>query len=178
MRLASTIALCVVLSACLAGAHKSQQSQASDWVHIDGSKNPELIPEWNVWRTAFRRIADGPVSPEKGRKLIPLNLQDVFSEQETLLLLREGEAEVQRFDECGAKVDKLRERKESREVIIKLNDDIVMECRWQTIHARDRVVAALSDASRLALRQWVESLKAGASITIHKNDLARFRLPE
>ena len=178
MRLASTIALCVVLSACLAGAHKSEQSQASDWVHIDGSKNPELIPQWMAWRTVFRRIADGPVSPGKGRKLIPLNLQDVFSEQETLLLLREGEAEVQRFNECGAKVDKLRELKESREVIIKLNDDIVMECRWQTIHARDRVMVALSDASRLALRQWSESLKAGTNVSVPKKDLARFRLPE
>ena len=179
--------LCLLLittSGVLAGhAATGQQSpSASEWVHIDGKKNPELIPEWNIWRTAFRRLADGPISKEKGRRLVPLQLQEVISEKETLLLLKEGDAEYSRFNGCARQVDKLRDKltkgEETKEAIRKQNDEIEMECRWQTIHARDRVLLALSDASRLALREWVESLKAGKTISVPRKDLERFRLPQ
>lgn len=64
--------------------------------------------------------------------------------------------------------EKLTSGQETREAILKLNDEIEMEGRWQTLHARDGVLAALSDASRVALRQWVESLKAGKTISVEE----------
>ena len=160
------VVVCALTATAYArGTVNAQADQSSEWVHIDGNKNPELIPEWCAWRTAFRRLGDGPTDPKSGRRLIPSELQDVLSEEEAQLLLKEGDAEHQRFAECGKQVDKLRERLtkgEQQEEIRKLNDEIELECRWQTIYARDRVVTALNDASRLALRRWVERLKADA----------------
>jgi hypothetical protein len=172
----------LIASTLLASQTAAGQQSASEWVHIDGRKNPELIPQWNIWRTAFRRIADGPVASDKGRRLIPLPLQEVFSEKEALLLLKEGDAEYQRFNDCARQVDKLREQLTSGqatgEAIRTRNDEIEMDCRWQTLHARDRVLAALTDASRLALGKWVESLKAGKTISVPRKDFDRFRLPQ
>ena len=173
--------ICIPLIASSVLASPTAQGQRSpspyEWVHIDGRKNPELIPEWNIWRSALRIIGGGPI--EKDRRLIPLPLQEVLSPKEAALLVREGEGELRRHDECVAKVEKLRLRigKEKPEIIRAENDQIEMDCRRGTLHARDRVLAGLRGTSRLTVRQWVEALKADVTISVPKKDLQRFRLP-
>ena len=55
---------------------------------------------------------------------------------------------------------------------------INLECRWETLHARDRVLAALNPDGRAALMAFVESTKVGTSLSIPRKDLARFLEPE
>jgi hypothetical protein len=169
----------VILMFLLAlGGALAQESgdQAATWVHIDGRKNPELVPQWSIWATAFRTIAGGPVS--RGRQLIPLTLQEALSATEARLLLSEALEHGRREQACEDRVSKLAARREAAATVRGENDAIVMECRWQTIHARDRVLRALSPPSQTALSHWVESLKAGKQISVPKKDLAKFLLPQ
>ena len=148
------------------------------WVHIDGKKSPEMIPQYSVWNAALRYIDGGPT--RNGRKLIPLALQDVLTAEDTKALLAEAAAQVKRNKACEARVLELIPLKTpaNREEIRRRNDDIDMECRWEVIHARDRLLETLSPAGRVALSTWVEAFKSGMSITIHRDNLAKFLLPQ
>jgi hypothetical protein len=56
--------------------------------------------------------------------------------------------------------------------------EISLECRRETLHARDRVLAALNPEAAAALIAFAESTKAGTSISIRRKDLARYLEPE
>jgi hypothetical protein len=173
------VALLVLLTAGVAQGQAGVAPSLSDEiVHIDGRKNPEMIPQYSVWNAALRYIDGGPT--RNGRKLIPLALQEVMTADDTKALLAEAAAQVKRNKACESRVLELIPLRtpENRAEIRRRNDDIDMECRWQVIHARDRLLQALSPAGQVALSNWVESSKSGISITVHRDNLAKFRLPQ
>lgn len=148
------------------------------WIDIDGKKNPEMIPQYHVWNAALRYIDGGPT--RDGRKLIPTVLQDALSADEANALLSEAAAQVNRNTVCEDRVLKLIPLKTAKNQaeIRRRNDDINMECRWEVIRGRDRLLQALSAAGQVALSNWVESFKLGLTITVHRDHLAQFRLPQ
>ena len=142
-------------------------------IRIDGSKNPELIPQWSAWGYAFRVFAGGS-------RQLPTNvLQHVSKEEETFLLAQADR--VQRVDaNCQARLSRIIARRdvEHLDVLDRKVRDLALECRWATLDARDRVLAAVNPDARLALIAFVESTKAGTDVTMPKARLARFREPE
>ena len=56
--------------------------------------------------------------------------------------------------------------------------EIELACRWDTLHARDRVTATISPAAQLALTHFVDSEKTGLTYHIPKAGLDRFRQPK
>jgi hypothetical protein len=68
--------------------------------------------------------------------------------------------------------------KEKDKVLDQKLRDITLECRWATLHARDRVLEALRPEAAAALTTFVASTRAGTSITIPKKDLARYLEPQ
>lgn len=146
---------------------------ANEIVQIDGSRNPELIPQWSAWGYAFRVFSGGP------RQLPSSVLAHVTPAEETLIMKEADEA--QRGDaRCLASHRKILESKGSKSAA-DLDRDVralTLECRWATLHARDRILTAVSPEAQAALIAFVESTKAGTSLAIPKKDLARFREPE
>lgn len=142
-------------------------------IEIDGGKNPELIPEWSAWGFAFRVIATGS-------RQLPSSVHVVLSKEEAALLLKEADR-MQKFDrECQSRVVKLHASvgKEKNEVVDARLREITVECRWAALHARDRVLEQLQPESGAALAAFIGSTKAATSLTIRKQDLARFLEPQ
>jgi hypothetical protein len=165
----------VIASVVLNGAdgQSSDGKRVPEMVEIDGSKNPELIPEWSAWSFAFRVLATGS-------RQLPSSVHVVLSKEEAALLLKEADR-VQRFDrECQSRIVKLHASvgKEKDEVVDARLREITVECRWAALHARDRVLEQLRPESGAALAAFVGSTKAATSLTIRKQDLSRFLEPQ
>jgi hypothetical protein len=148
------------------------QTASDELIQIDGRKNPELVPQWNAWGFAFRVFSGGP-------RELPTSVLTHVTTKEQALIMREADAVQKISAECRARHQKL-----FSEGTKTLNDlarevwDLTLECRWATLHARDRVLATVSPDAQVALNAFVESTKAGTTISIPKKDLARFREPE
>ena len=136
------------------------------------SKNPELIPQWSAWGFAFRVFAGGP-------RMLPSSVFPHVTEAEQALIMREADACRRLMHLPGASPEDSRQsRQEKLEELDKEVRELSLDCRWETLHARDRVLAGLSPDAQAALTAFVESTKAGTSFSIPKKDLARFREPE
>lgn len=178
----------LVLLACLPAHAVAQTSRPStvEIVSIDGSLNPELVPQHRAWAYALRLLASGP--PGLG---LPNQLRPFVSPAEEALILREAEHLVRLQQNCVQRALGAREpltRLEAARIPLKDRLDAVREvdarifaidlaCRWEALHARDRLLAALSPASGSALSGYVEETKRGLRIQVPKNGLERFRQP-
>jgi hypothetical protein len=173
-----TLAILVTAALIVSGALQARSqtepgTSAPEMMQIDGSKNPELIPEWSAWGFAFRVFATGS-------RQLPTTIHSVVSAEETALILKEAD-QVQKADQdCQSRIVKLNALlgKEKNEVLDTRLRELTLECRWATLHARDRLLEVLSPEGGSALRAFVASTKTGTSLSIPKKDLARFLEPQ
>jgi hypothetical protein len=142
-------------------------------IEIDGSKNPELIPQWSAWEFAFRAIAGG-------RKELPTIVHRVVSTDEAAMIVREAEMATKLGAGCETRMARLRPLigKEKASVLDARAREVTLDCRRQTLDVRDRVLEHLNPEAQGALRAFVESTKAGTSVTLRKKQLARYLEPE
>jgi hypothetical protein len=161
------------------GVLSTAYPQASDgkgvpeMIEIDGSKNPELIPEWSAWGFAFRVIATGS-------RQLPSSVHNVVTRKDAALVLKEAER-IQKVDRhCQDRILKLHsllDKEKGAALDVKLRE-VTVECRWATLHARDRVLEQLTPEAGAALTAFVVSTKTATSLSIRKKDLARFLEPQ
>ena len=146
---------------------------ASEMVLIDGAKNPEMIPQWHIWGFAFRVIAGGP-------KAIPSVVLIHLTKDEADLLHREAGNDQKTDEACQERVMRLvpllstPEAKSVNEKTRQIN----LDCRWQTLRARDRVLEGMTAEAQTALTNWVESNKTGMRVSVPKSELDFFRQPQ
>ncbi len=144
-----------------------------EMIEIDGSKNPELIPQWSAWEFAFRVFAGG-------LKDLPTIVLQVVSPEEGAMIVREAEMATQLSMGCEARMARLRVLigKEKAAVLAARAREVTLDCRRHTLDVRNRVMERLNPEAQTALRAYVESTKAGTSLTLRKTFLARFLEPE
>jgi hypothetical protein len=144
----------------------------SEWVHIDGSKNPELIPEWSVWRSALRTI-------HIVGQLPTVVATQVSKEEEAIVLTaaRENARNITACEERGLKLKPLLET-ETAAVINRKTQELNLECRSETLRLRDRLLESLRPEGQVALRHWVESIKAGIHVSVPKAELEFYLKPK
>ena len=147
--------------------------QKVEWVFIDGARNPELIPEWSAWEDVFSTIGGG-------LKLLPTTVQQLVTQEEAGMILLESQASLKRTTDCNARLIALKSAlaKERVSVQIQRSKEIRLECRWQNLYARDRVMAALNPAGRAALQDFADLMKVGTTFTIARSEISFFRLPQ
>jgi len=145
----------------------------SEILHIDGSKNPEMIPQWRVWGYAFLVMAGG-------YKLVPSVVMDHLSEKEAAVLLKAAADDQKYYVECETRVLKLAPLLQTEEArtINEKTREINLDCRRQTLRLRDGVLAALSPEGQAALMQWVESNKAHMRESVPKRELVFYQQPQ
>ena len=144
----------------------------SERVEIDGRKNPEMIPQWDVWHAAFELMAS--------KSDLPTELWKVFTKEEVALALEASKENARNFLTCQQRVLKLMPTLQTEEskLINERTQAINLEFRWQVLRLRDRVLAALGAAAQTALSQYVESLKEGMRVFVPKKELAFYRQPQ
>jgi hypothetical protein len=144
----------------------------SERIEIDGRKNPEMIPQWDAWQAVFEIIAK--VSD------LPTDVLEHLSKEEAALVLAAARENGQNSLACQQRVLKLMPTLHAQEAMY-INDrtrEINLECRWQTLRLRDRVLAALAPPGQAALGQYVEATKAGIRVFVPRNELAFYRQPQ
>jgi hypothetical protein len=142
----------------------------SERLEIDGSKNPELIPEWYIWETFFRHLHSAGTIPSV------LNL----TTSEERLLQMELEQYSKGNQECQKQIENLRPLvgvAPNNEVNDKQRA-IQLECRRRSLDIRDRLLASVRPEASIAITAWVENLKNGIEISVPKRELAHFRQPK
>lgn len=144
----------------------------SERIEIDGRKNPEMIPQWDVWHAAFELMA--------AKSDLPTELWNVLSKEEVTLVLQAGHENAKNFMACQQRVLQLVPTLQTEEAkfVNERTQAINLEFRWQVLGLRDRVLAALPPPGQTALTKYVESLKEGIRVFVPKNELAFYRQPQ
>jgi hypothetical protein len=152
----------------------SSNPPASEFLVIDGSKSPELIPQWRIWEYAFGVLSEATA------ETLPTVLYGTTTKDERAFLLKEARDQADRARTVerrflGGVTELL---KQPAAVVNEKTRQINIEYRWTILAARDRVLAGLQPAGRIALRQWVEARKAAFRVRIPKKELAHYLQPE
>jgi hypothetical protein len=182
MRLPIVAMVLVLLSAASIemGAQRAGGSANDDpIITIDGTKNPELIPQWTVWRTAFEFLAK-----DDSEQLPTVVLRANTDPQHRALLMKEAKAAVAFDADCNNRVYQ-REMafwKEHPDLDIDAVNVKMLEghmaCRRHTLEVRDKVLAGLSPTGAATLSGFVERIKVGWTAQMRKSLVKYYLLPE
>jgi hypothetical protein len=126
-----------------------------------------------VWGYVFRVLSGGP-------RQLPSSVIRLVSKDEEALVMREADA-VQKVDAaCQARVARAAARLGTDTVasVDAKVREISVQCRWDTLRARDRVLAGVNREAAAALAAFAESTKDGTTISLPRKDLARYLEPE
>jgi hypothetical protein len=148
----------------------------ADVITIDGSKNPDMVPNWAAWLEAFRFMAQpaAPIEP------IPTMIYLATSREQRALVRKEAlfvMAQERELERRGLKLrdgvtpDNMLERSEQA-------DALEMKRRQAALDARDRLLAALPIEGQIALREFAEHVRKGYKAMMPKSKLAQFMSPE
>jgi hypothetical protein len=143
----------------------------SERIEIDGSKNPEMIAQWDVWKAAFLII-------DKSSD-VPTMVWKVATKEEVALIVKAAKENAAIEQACEGRALKLAAllRTDEARFINERTQALNLECREQTLDLSDRLLSELSRQAAAALAQYVESLKAGIRVYVPKGELAFYRQP-
>jgi hypothetical protein len=145
-------------------------------IEISGEKNPEQLPEYLVWKIGLRALA-----AIKKQNIAPALEELGLSDAEGEVVFAEGRAQQERDKECFERQERLttmlRAAEAKPERIVSETRAIVIECRWATLDARDRMLAALTPDAQTAVVAWVLNQRRQINVTVHRADLEFFRQP-
>jgi hypothetical protein len=145
-------------------------------IEISGEKTPEQLPEYLVWKIGLRALA-----AIKKQNIAPALEELGLSERDGELVFAEGRAQQERDKECFERQERLttmlRAAEAKPERIASETRAIVLECRWATLEAKERMLAALSPDAQTAVVTWVLDQRRQISVSLHRADLEFFRQP-
>jgi hypothetical protein len=145
-------------------------------IEISGEKTPEQLPEYLVWKIGLRALA-----AIKKQNIAPALSELGLSEADGEVVFAEGRAQQERDKECFERQERLTTMLKAAEAkperIASETRAIVIECRWATLDAKERMLAALSPDAQTAVVTWVLNQRRQISVSVHRADLEFFRQP-
>lgn len=176
LRLNAALVYLVLAAVSVVHAQDTPAGSGSDVVTIDGSKNPEMVPNWAAWLEAFRFMAQpaAPIEP------IPTMIYLATSKEQRALVRKEALFVVAKERELGQRVLKLQEGLTAENLSERTErvDALEMQRRQTALDARNRLLAALPAEGQIALREFAESVRKGYKATVVRSRLAQFMSPE
>ena len=158
-------------------AKAAKAAKAEDVIiEISGEKTPEQLPEYLVWKIGLRAIA-----AIKKQNIVPALEELGLSDAEGEIVFAEGRAQQERDKECFERQERLTAMLKAAEAkperIASETRAIVLECRWATLDAKERMLAALSPDARTSVVTWVLNQRRQINVSVHRADLEFFRQP-
>lgn len=154
------------------------KAEKAKFVEISGKTNPELIPQYLVWESAFRTFAQR-ASIEGFDLSIGHSLTMTPKERDRLELY--AKADVARDAQCVTALERLREQgrieRTTASELERRGQAIILEYRYQTLAAVDALYAELGPDARASLDAWIARHKTAISVTVPQDQLRFFRLP-
>jgi hypothetical protein len=157
--------------------HAPKEQIPAGMTEIEGSKNPELIPDHAIWRMVFLRLTEIRRRGEEAdlADLLPLDKPDLAA------LYVEAMKQLTRDEACAArykaKQQALAQAGRSLSSMWQALDELTIECRTQDLDAADRVMDAISDEGRRILSQYIEARRHSMSMLVPDRELRTYRLP-
>jgi hypothetical protein len=144
-------------------------------VEIDGAKHPELLPEYLVWThglSALSAIKKDNITA--ALETLPLSPRDAD------LAFAEGVRQDDRDRRCGERTRRIMEslRTAAPAKIEAALRPAILDCRWEVLDAKDRLLAAMSPEGRATLVAWVLDGRQGIKSYVPKGDLEFYRQPK
>ena len=162
MKVPGFLVLAILVATPTVGGAISQSGQE---VVIEGSKNPELFPEWFTWELAFVWVSehsdDGPV---------PLQKEIGISETDRAVL----EEQTRAFRELRAAtatrirdaIDKADAQKKSQDERNAATERISLEYRYKILDFGQRTTEQLSAEGVRLVRTWIAKLVRGSTMRL------------
>jgi hypothetical protein len=145
-------------------------------VEISGEKTPEQLPEYLVWKIGLRALA-----AIKKQNIEPAVEELGLSPPDGEFVFAEGRAQQERDRDCFERQERLttmlRAAEAKAERIVAETRAIVLECRWATLEAKERMLAGLSPDAQMAVNAWVLNQRRQINVTVHRAELEFFRQP-
>ena len=169
--------LACLSAACLsATAALTPQAPRPDLIVISGATEPEKLPEYLVWRNAFDILAN---AVQADRKIVLDSLKLTSSDREATH--KEATAEAVREQECRVKQERVFQQAKKANLPLEKSTEqisfVVLECRYQVLDAKERLLAGLSLEGRAELERWVLERRRGMKVFVQKHELEFFRKP-
>ena len=175
--LASALALLILTECALA----SQGAPSAErYVEISGKKNPEQIPDYLLWESAFKFLAAAEHTPSLKETLrshdLPLSTADST-------ILREDVERYQKGRQAHADALKVRYeamlkvKGDARKSLQKEYRAVVVADRSRTLDMADALVEKLSPEGQAHLLAWAQDFKSDISVTVPKSELTFFQSP-
>jgi hypothetical protein len=157
-------------------ARQRAKTVESALVEISGEKTPEELPEYLVWKVGLRALA-----AIKKQNIAPALEELKLSASDGELVFAEGRAQQERDKDCFERQERLttmlRAAYAKAERIVAETRAIVIECRWATLDAKERMLAALSPDAQVSVNAWVLNQRRQISVSVPRADLEFFRQP-
>lgn len=171
--------LILVLAAAAVGAGQTSHvvpQAGTKVILIDGRSNPELIPDYVLWEHGFGGLAIIR-KHNMTSALASLKLADADAE----LVFKEASAQA---DRDIASATRQRRRREAMLAdgakppdVMTAMRQIVLDYRWSVLHARDRLIAAMSPEGRATLLAWMERRRVNIKVSVPEGEMDFFRQP-
>jgi hypothetical protein len=172
-----TVSMSVGLLGAQSAPYKQEDTPAGKVYVIVGSEHPEGIPEHSYWRHSFHKLANI-------KKLNSTDRLDAIglSAKELALVMKTAADQDQRDLDCKKsmteKQDALKDQHASADAINQVYFDVTLECRYNDLAARDRLLEGLSPEGREQLVAWVQRTRRGMTVYVPVNELEFFRRPQ
>jgi hypothetical protein len=157
-------------------ARQRGKAVADAVIEISGAKTPEQLPEYLVWKVGLRALA-----AIKKQNITPALEELGLSEADGEVVFAEGRAQQERDKECFERQERVTTMMKAAEAkperIALETKAIVIECRWATLDAKERMLAALSPEAQTSVVNWVLNQRQQINVSVHRADLEFFRLP-
>jgi hypothetical protein len=152
------------------------QPSSSDEVVIDGTKNPELFPEWFIWQQTLRAL-DRLAATSKTPLYHGL---DISGAEWTLI-----QQEIKVFHELQSTLEKqLLQTRKAAAAERKTEDEtrdathvVNLDYRHKVLDIGQRVSERLSPESLTRLRAWINELVRGTTVSLRGRAIKLFREP-
>jgi hypothetical protein len=176
---------CVLLALCLllaTGPQSVERPLDADTITIDGSKDPQKLPNWVVWEHGFTVL--GLVAGKDSG--FNHDLRAVMTPDEFALLEREAKAQKDREAEAARAIEVLRPEWDHADqtdpkviaYVERRTREINLNYRRAILDARDRVLAGLGVVAQSALMTWMNDERASIHAMVSKRGFADWRAPE
>jgi hypothetical protein len=145
---------------------------------IDGSKNPDLFPQWYVWEMAFHWLDGGST---ESRRPIPLHREIGISETELKFLMDQVKAFKQLQEALSKQLVETRGAaiaQGKREDDIRLaTEQVNLDYRYRVLDLRQRIYDQLPTMSLIRLVAWIDPQLAGTTVHLRGRAVQFFRQP-
>jgi hypothetical protein len=153
----------------------SSLSPSRGMIEIDGAQHPELLPEYLIWTQGFSRLA----AIKRDDMTIALDTLQL-APRDADLAFAEAAKQDERDRRCSDQTRRIMEatRTAKPEKIEAAVRPAILECRWEVLAAKDRLLDAMSPEGRATLVNWMLDARKGMKAYIPKSDLEFFKQPK